>query len=299
MNTGNEKKLLELSRDNNEVKSVYKDLLANDYILYLHKNSISRFCKRDQAYLLFTKEHKLNRYKNVLYKLEEPFGREINHKTPSKLIVIFTKMPAAKPYDSAKIPYRMLPPFFDNLERTLLKNVYTMRIMDLNVSHGSHYINTKYYPEYENEIKGAIESVQNNLGIDSENIVLYGGSKGGTGVIYHGAALDLKTIAADPIVNIGGKLEQNDRRFLKDNRTEDFVPLINKNLSEKSTNEKHVICSEEVPLYYNETKRLDKEKINIINIKDEKITSHPEVSRNTVPEQLTILNILLGLRNIW
>ncbi|WP_046838161.1 XcbB/CpsF family capsular polysaccharide biosynthesis protein, partial [Staphylococcus succinus] len=119
-----------------------------------------------------------------------------------------------------------------------------------------------------------------------------------TGAIYHGAALDLKTLAVDPIVNIGGKLEQNDRRFLKDIRKEDLVPTINGNLNKQNTYDKYVICSDEVPLYYNETSRIDEQNINKINVKDKMITSHPEVSRNTVPEQLTILNLLLGLSNI-
>ncbi|PTI72643.1 hypothetical protein BU064_14320, partial [Staphylococcus succinus] len=69
---------------------------------------------------------------------------------------------------------------------------------------------------------------------------------------------------------------------------------INNNLSKKNNFIKHVICSEKVPLYYNETSRIDEKNINKINVKDKMITSHPEVSRNTVPEQLMILNFLLG-----
>ncbi|MDO0958326.1 hypothetical protein Q1M13_13705 [Mammaliicoccus sciuri] len=43
-------------------------------------------------------------------------------------------------------------------------------------------------------------------------------------------------------------------------------------------------------MYYKQTDRIDASKIYKINLADKHITSHPEVSRNSVPEQLTILN---------
>lgn len=92
----------------------------------------------------------------------------------------------------------------------------------------------------------------------------------------------------------GGKLEDNDRRFLKNLRKEDLVPEINKNIAKINLKDKYLICSEKVPLYYEQDMRLDKEKLKIYNKVDNLITSHPEVSRNTIPEQLMILNILLG-----
>src|SRR5699024_5519774 len=107
-------------------------------------------------------------------------------------------------------------------------------------------------------------------------------------------ALDFKTLAVDPILNIGDKLEDNDRRFLKNLRKEDLVPYINKNLNKYNTMDKYLICSEKVPLYYEQDMRLEKNKLKILNKIDNLITSHPEVSKNTIPEQLMILNTLLG-----
>lgn len=103
-------------------------------------------------------------------------------------------------------------------------------------------------------------------------------------------ALDMNTLAVDPIVNIGGALEQKDRRFLKDLRNDDLVPQINQHLDDSNEYTKYVICSENVELYYKQTDRIDASKIYKINLADKHITSHPEVSRNSVPEQLTILN---------
>lgn len=291
--TGSDKNLLQLARKDSGLKIKYKELLANDYILYFHDKEISRFCKREHVNKLFDGLN-LEQYKNIFYRLSMPQGRKVNNKVEKKLIVIFAKMPGANQYDSPKIPHRMLPPFFDDLERSLVKNVYTMRIMDLNVSHGSHYINTVNYPDYEQEIQESIENVRNYLDIDKKNVVFYGVSRGGAGAIVHGTSMDYKTLAVDPILNIGDKLEANDRRLLKGLRKEDLVPMVNENLSESNKFQKVIICSENVKLYYEQSMRIDKDKAKVINIKDDKITSHPEVSPNTVPEQLMILNNLLS-----
>ncbi|WP_239745290.1 accessory Sec system protein Asp2 [Mammaliicoccus sp. F-M27] len=291
--TGSDKNLLQLARKDSGLKIKYKELLANDYILYFHDKEISRFCKREHVNKLFDGLN-LEQYKNIFYRLSMPQGRKVNNKVEKKLIVIFAKMPGANQYDSPKIPHRMLPPFFDDLERSLVKNVYTMRIMDLNVSHGSHYINTVNYPDYEQEIQESIENVRNYLDIDKKNVVFYGVSRGGAGAIVHGTSMDYKTLAVDPILNIGDKLEANDRRLLKGLRKEDLVPMVNENLSESNKFQKVIICSENVKLYYEQSMRIDKDKAKVINMKDDKITSHPEVSPNTVPEQLMILNNLLS-----
>ena len=119
INTNSEKNLLELSRKNEELKEKYKELLKNDYILYLHKDMISKFCKREKVNKLFTKEHNFQQHKDVFYRLKAPQGRKVNDKVAKKLLVIFAKMPGAEQYDSAKIPHRMLPPFFEDIERNI------------------------------------------------------------------------------------------------------------------------------------------------------------------------------------
>lgn len=271
INTNSENNMLELARRNEEVKTKYKDLLRRDYVLYLHTETTSRFCKREGINKLFTKEHKFYQWGNIFYRITPPQGRKKNEKTPKKLVVIFAKMPGAEQYDSAKIPHRMLPPFFEDIERSLVKNVYIMRIMDTNVSHGSHYINTVNYPDYEYEIAGAIEHAATELGIEKNNIVFYGVSRGGAGAIYHGTALEFKTLAVDPILNIGGKLYGNDRRLLKDLRKEDLVPDINDNVTKSNKFKKVVICSENVKTYYEQALRLNSGKIEILNMPDVKL----------------------------
>ncbi|AID00578.1 hypothetical protein BE24_00205 [Staphylococcus xylosus] len=285
---------LEMVRKNPELHEQYKTLLKNDYILYFHQGTISKFYKRKHVKELFQRKD-LKQFRDLFYTLDEPEGRKVNENVPKKLLVIFTCMPNLQEYDSALMPKRMFPKFFDGIERSLVKNVYTMRIMDLNVSHGSHYISTTNYPEYEEDVQDAIRYAASNLGVEDENVVLYGGSKGGTGALYHGAALDFKTVAVDPIVNIGGNLAQNDRRFMKGLRKEDLVPSIEQHLKQSNDAKKYVICCDNVKYYFDETNRIDNQLINKINLDDDMVVNHPDVSRNSVPEQLMLLNgLLLG-----
>ncbi|KRG10761.1 accessory Sec system protein Asp2 [Staphylococcus sp. NAM3COL9] len=292
IDTGSKYNYIETVRKNPDLHENYKTILKNDYILYFHQDTISKFYKREYVNELFQRKD-LKKYNNVFYTLDEPIGRKINSKAAKKLLVIFTCMPNLKEYDSSLMPKRMFPKFFDGIERSLVKNVYTMRIMDLNISHGSHYISTSNYPEYEEDVQKAILNAKDKLGIKDENVVLYGGSKGGTGAIYHGAALDYKTLAVDPIVNIGGSLAQKDRRFMKGLRKEDLIPSIDYNLRQSNKYKKNVICCENVKLYFEQTDRIDDSLINKLKLEDDTIVNHPDVSRNSVPEQLMILNELL------
>ncbi|MEY9140798.1 hypothetical protein ABH901_001775 [Mammaliicoccus lentus] len=131
------------------------------------------------------------------------------------------------------------------------------------------------------------------LNIKKKNVVLYGFSRGGSGAIYHGSLGDYKTLAVDPLLNIGGAIYWNNRRLLKGLRKDDVIPDINNYLKERNKYKKVIICSENIQSYYQEILRLDKSKLKILNMKDDMITSHPEVSPNTVPEQLMVLNNLL------
>lgn len=201
--TDSEYNLINLARKNKNAYKLYKKLLEKDYILYFHKDGISKLYKRKYIGELIKRKDLLRR-NEVFYTLSEPRDRKINNNIPKKLLVIFTCMPPRDKYDNYLIHDRMFTEFFEGIERNLVKNVYIMRIMDLNVSHGSHYINTINYPEYEQHIQQAISYVKTSLEITENNIVFYGVSKGGTGALFHGSRMDKKLLAVDPILNIGG-----------------------------------------------------------------------------------------------
>src|SRR5699024_12839789 len=68
---------------------------------------------------------------------------------------------------------------------------------------------------------------------------------------------------------------------------------INSSVKENNQSAKFVVCSENSKKYYNEMIGLDNKYFNILNMNDDNITTHPEVSQNTVTEQLMLINILL------
>ncbi|WP_436867810.1 accessory Sec system protein Asp2 [Mammaliicoccus sciuri] len=292
-----DKNIIQVSRDNKKVYDLYKNLLQNDYVLYYHANGISRLYKREFIHELW-KRKDLYKQGDLFYTLDSPQDKKVNssEKNP-KLLVIFTCMPAIEKYDSYLMTDRMFPRFFNNIERNLVKNVYTMRIMDLNCSHGSHYINTINYKTMEKDIVESIKRVKEELEINDKNIVLYGASKGGTGSLFYGSKLDFKCLAVDPIISLG-EYNKNDDHFLKDLREEDLTEKINSHLFENSTSEKYIIGSENVPFNFEKISEIHGQNVKKINKIDEHIKSHPDVSRNTVPEQLMILNqLLLGSIN--
>lgn len=292
INTGRDKNIIQLARRDEKIYETYKSLLEHDYILYFHDKQISKLYKREFVEELFQRED-LIKEKGVFYTLDKPIGRKVNEAIPKRLLVLFTCMPPSSVYDSPLIPDRMFPKFFDGIGKSLVKNVYTMRIMDLNCSHGSHYVNTINYNEYEKDIQNAILKVISELEINKENVVLYGASKGGLGALYHGSVLDLKTLAVDPILHLG-EYNKNDVHFLKNLRKEDLTQTINDNLNNCVSNEKYIICSRHVKFNFEQALKINKEKTKMIDMVDYMITSHPEVSRNSVPEQLMILNMLFS-----
>lgn len=283
---------LEMVRKTPELHEQYKTLLKNDYILYFHQGTISKFYKRKHVKELFQRKD-LKQFRGIFYTLDEPEGRKVNENVPKKLLVIFTCMPNLQEYDSALMPKRMFPKFFDGIERNLMKNINTMRIMDLNASHGSHYINTVNNDTFEDDIVSAIRQVQKELDISDENTVLYGASKGGTGALNYGARLDLKCLAVDPIISTE-EYNVSDEHFLKHIREEDLSNKINQYLAKGSNRSKYVISSENVVFNFAKAQEIKGDNLQLINKKDTHITAHPEVSRNTVPEQMTILNMLFS-----
>lgn len=286
-----DKNIIQLARRNDDIYNIYKDLLKNDYILYYHKDGKSKFYKRKHIKDLWRRKD-LHKQGDIFYTLDYPNGRKINNDINKKLLVIFNCMPGETHYDSYAISNRIFPKTFPEIERSLVKNVHILRPMDLNLSHGSHYINTVNNQNMEQDIVDTINNVKGKLGIDDKDIVLYGVSKGGTGALYYSSLLDLKSLAVDPIISLG-EYNKNDAHFLRGFRKEDLTEDINNNLSRKSNEEKYIIGSENVRFNYSKLEGIKGDNIKKFNKIDEHIKSHPDVSKNTVPEQLMLLNEML------
>ncbi|MGO2099655.1 MAG: XcbB/CpsF family capsular polysaccharide biosynthesis protein [Vagococcus salmoninarum] len=290
--TNTSQNLIQLARTDPDAYRIYKDLLKNDYILYLHSDGESKLYKRTFIHELWKRKDLISEG-NLYYTLDEPQNTKLNKQNyQPKLLVIFTCMPDSESYDSSLTTDRMFPKFFNGIERSLIKNVYIMRIMDLNCSHGSHYINTVNNSWMEEEVVSAITSVKEKLNITLDDITLYGASKGGSGSLYFGAKMDCKCLSVDPIISLE-EYNEKDTHFLKDLRVVDISTAINDNLQQHSQRKKFLIGSENVKFNFSKISTIVGENLTIINEKDEHIITHADVSRNTVPIQLMLLNYLL------
>lgn len=287
-----ENNLITLARTNETAYKMYKELLHRDYVLYFFDQGISKFQKRKHVNDLWVKQD-LEQHNGVYYTLRGPEEGQSNKLQSNRLLVVFSSMPKKANNDHFKLRERMFAPHSPNLGQSLVKNVHIMSIMDLNASHGSHYVKTTNYPEMEEDIQTAIQKVAKELNVDNEDIVLYGISKGGTGAILHGAALDYKALAVDPIINLS-HYNDDDHYFLKDLREVDLGGRLNLDL-QGNKRKKYVICSPSVAFNYENIQKINKHSsVQIIELVDEHIKKHSEVSKNSVPLQLMVINNLFA-----
>lgn len=288
--TNSDQNLLALSIKNNDAYLCYKKLLKNDYILYYHEKGVSKFYKRNRVAELWQRKD-LHQFNDIFYTLTPPESENTNSLSPNKLLVIFPCMPPKEDYTSSLIPKRMFTSFFPNINKYLIKNIFILRMMDLNCSHGSHFCNTINYSNMESDIQNCIQYVATSLSIKKDDIVLYGVSKGGTGALLHGSALDLKVLAVNPIIHLE-EYNKNDSHFLKDFRKEDLSQIIQNNLI-NNVSKKYVFSSPSLKFNHNILNNINADFLNKIDIIDSNITHHENISQNCIPQQLMVLNNLL------
>lgn len=284
-----DKNIIKLARENKVIYNLYKNLLKNDYILYYHNNGISKLYKRKYIKELW-KRKDLKQVGDIFYTLDVPKVRNVN--TNNKLAVIFPPMGNQNICDNFLLTDRVFPKFFDDIGQHLVNNVYTMRIMDLNLSHGSHFLNTINNNTMEEDIIRAINNVRDSLHISNDDIVLYGVGRGGTGSLYYGAKLDLKTLAVNPIINLEA-YNKEDKYFLQGLSKTDISNDINQNLKIASKRVKYIIGSENLPFNFSFIKKIEGLNVNIIDVNGEIINENADFVGNLVPEQLTLLNKML------
>ncbi|MDO5375193.1 MAG: accessory Sec system protein Asp2 [Staphylococcus rostri] len=297
---GSKDNILKIARagrkSNSKTYQLYKKLLENDYILYAHENGISKLYQRRYIDEIW-KSQIVHKVGDIYYSLEAPKHKEANlAKEDNKLLIIFPSMPMIKHHESPIFTERMFNPVHKHISNYINSNVYIMRIADLNLSYGSHFINTINYSTMEQDITNAIVEVKEKLNFQDKDIILYGPSKGGTGALYYGSKLDLKCLAVDPIIHLG-HYNKNDAHFLRGFRKIELSDNINKHLSQGSYHRKYIIASENVAFNFKYSSKIIGDNVIKLNKKDAQTKSHADVSRNTKFEQLMLINQMLSNKN--
>lgn len=215
-----DKIILNVMSDDNVIKGARKstrlyhiliDILNHDFVPYMHLGTKSFFVQRSLVPTIW-KRKDLIQQGSTFYTLQEPLRK--NQQAPNRLVVIFSSMPPHDKYFSMNVADRCFVQNYPSMAKHLIKNTYILRIMDLNRLFGSYYLNTKNYPTFENDVQQIINQVREKFNITHNNVVLYGGSKGGTGALYHSIIGDYHALTVDPIFSLDQYNSDSDVHFL-------------------------------------------------------------------------------------
>lgn len=288
--------IIRLARTNPEVYEQYIEIIKNDFILISHnRTGYSVFMKRGSYHPERIPAYKhLRRHKGLIYTLTAPTPKKHAKNLPNRLLVLFSHMNGGRGYDSSLAIERLFVQFFADVQRSLVKNVYVLRLADINISHGSYFVSTDNYPEYEQEIQELIHGIRMRYRIAQEDVVLYGGSKGGAGALLHGAMGDYKAVCGDPIID-SSMYNLKDQHFVKYFKEANLTSRI---LSYMQTNKhkKYIFGAKKVKFNYDTSANLANLSNGLVHLvdlsDDETVLNHPQVTAQSVPEQITLINLL-------
>lgn len=200
---------------------------------------------------------------------------------------------------------------FASIGKYLPKNTHILRIVDFGGVVGSFYLNSRALPENEAHIHARIAATAADLGVAAENIVLYGGSKGGTAAAFYAMRHGWRAVAADPILSDEHYIKRyNDLHFTEGTflatKQERFAELVQNVHPDARVS---VICSTRSPQfrYIDETlvSRF-RDRFVFLNSEHDGIKSHPDVGRLTIPHALSQINQHLsglepsgGFHTVW
>lgn len=288
--------IIKLARQNPAVYEQYIDIIKNDFILISHNRvGYSVFMKRTAYHPERVPDYKhLRRHKGLIYTLDAPQAKKRAKNLPNRLLVLFSHMNGGGGYDSSLAIQRLFVQYFADVHRSLVKNVYILRLADINLSHGSYFVSTDNYPEYESEIQELIANIRSRYNIGQDDVVLYGGSKGGAGALLHGAIGDYKAVCGDPIID-SSMYNLKDHHFVKHFKVANLTDRI-LSYAKTNKNRKYIFGASQVKFNYDTSANLAKLSNGLVHLvdlsADETVKTHPQVTAQSVPEQITLINLL-------
>jgi hypothetical protein len=294
-----EHNLIGFARREKYVKDLVIRLAKNGFFLVSSSKGNSKFQKFTTAcnFKNNLKVKNLQIYKDLFYTLESP---KIDFASP-RLLVVFSSV-ADLPYN-ADIARRNFFVNFPSISKYIPNNTYILRISDIGGIIGSFYMNTNFSNTIEENIQNLIKTILKSKNIAKEDVVLYGGSKGGTAALYHGILGRYKVASVDPIVSDKYHEEQyNDSHFTQNSygnkiyiqtKQEKFIQFIK---NRDIPNYINIIYSKQSPVY-NDINSIIRDndvekKINFINLCHPSIKEHPDVAKNSINILMLLINNL-------
>lgn len=203
IHTSSNENMLVQSYQDSKVFEVYQSLIQRDYMLYWHHNKESYFIKRENINEIW-KRSDLSSIGGLFYTVSKPISARKSEQEPANLIVVFSPTPKGRKLFSSNIADRTFQTYFPNIQKYLPKNTFVLRIMDINLTYGSLYFNTKNYPNMETDVQAIIEIVCKELSVAHDKVVLYGVDSVGLSALYHGIIGNYGSVSTNPYLSLQG-----------------------------------------------------------------------------------------------
>lgn len=298
--------LLQLARKNADIKQRVVALANAGFHLYVHRPFQSSMVRHRRIRSLWQSviAGSILCDENDIFYTVEPAASQ---GTP-RLLVVFSSI-ATKMYTPSLV--RHFEQNFSTIKKYVTPNTYILRIADFGSVVGSFYLNSNALPNNEENIRKRIETTAADLGVASENIVLYGTSKGGTAATFYALSNGWRAVAVDPILSDEHYVKTfNDSHFtlgtFPATKEQRFADLVTR---PHDTAKLVVVCSSRSPQYQYISDTLISRFENrflFLNSENEEIMNHPDVGPKTIPHTLAQINSHLaglnphhGLRTVW
>lgn len=292
--------LIQIGMKSKAVRQLVEWLAVRGWFLYKSDGSVSSFVHHVQVPKLW---HRITNgdygvdKSGLIYTVNEDNVVD----DPTSLVVVFSSM--SLPHDGAGLS-RYFEQNFSSINRHLGSGAVVLRIADLDGVVGGFYSPTSLVPDRIEMVQSLIRRIARERSIPSGRVVLYGGSKGGTGALLHGlfSSDGWKCIAVDPVVDdnyyesrygdshwTGGNIFVEPKLALFSRALESFNPLISNGARVC------IVTSPSSPLYSDIqmlSEKIPGDALLFANSRNSLIRDHPDVSAQT-------LRFVTGVMNVW
>ncbi|TNM52970.1 XcbB/CpsF family capsular polysaccharide biosynthesis protein [Brevibacterium sediminis] len=298
--SANNDNLIRLGMNSAAVRELVEWLAVRGWFLYKSDGSVSSFVKSDYVPNLW---HRITNgdycvdETGLVYSVDESNVVD----APRSLVVVFSSM--SLPHDGAGLS-RYFEQNFSSIGRHLGSGAVVLRIADLDGVVGGFYSPTNFVPDRIEIVQSLIRRVAGERSIGADRVVLYGGSKGGTGALLHGLfnSDGWKCIAVDPVVDDSYyENRYNDShwtggRIFRHRKTELFSKAVESCTFHSEFDARIcIVTSPSSPLFSDIqllSEKLPKRQVLFASSRSSLIRDHPDVSAQT-------LRFVTGVMNMW
>jgi len=190
--------LYTLASKNGNFKKLVVDLCNEGFVIVGHRARVSRFVRFSSAEAMLPfmggyEYTELLTHERIIYSLEKPPSM-----VARRMLVVFSSV--ADPRYASNLAKRNFFKNFSTVGKYIPHDTCVLRLSDLGGVVGSFYLNNNSDSRVEASVQEIIALVARKCAISKEDIVCYGGSKGGVGALYHAVMGGYKAVAVDPVI---------------------------------------------------------------------------------------------------